>query len=186
MQHVLSLCILLISSAGLRDSPSSSIYRTSLLPSYSTTPNYRPATTRRHHWLPRRTIWKVPARLVSHAKHVLTDQTRYGLLSTFFRSVPPPTVHIHLHLYSNLSSPDSEIPSLISKPLKTPSDFKKDSVPPTDTGLASVEEAKAFELWLRGIWMEKEKRMEGFFKNGRFESGEGGVNAREVVPIRQT
>ena len=107
-------------------------------------------------------------------------------MSVFFRSVPPPTVHIHLHIYSDLSSSGSGIPSLISRPLTTPSELRKDDVPSKDTGLATPEEAKAFELWLRRVWTEKEKRMEGFFKNGKFESGEGGENVREVAPIRQT
>ncbi|WWC61097.1 uncharacterized protein I303_103675 [Kwoniella dejecticola CBS 10117] len=102
-------------------------------------------------------------------------QDWYGLFSVFFRSVPPPTVHIHLHLYSNLTSSTSEVPSLVSKPLAAGNDQ-----PPSDTGLASPEETRAFELWLRGIWTAKEKRMERFYRDGRFESGEGG--AREVVP----
>nr|XP_018263820.1 acyltransferase [Kwoniella dejecticola CBS 10117]OBR85978.1 acyltransferase [Kwoniella dejecticola CBS 10117] len=106
-------------------------------------------------------------------------QDWYGLFSVFFRSVPPPTVHIHLHLYSNLTSSTSEVPSLVSKPLAAGNDQ-----PPSDTGLASPEETRAFELWLRGIWTAKEKRMERFYRDGRFESGEGG--AREVVPVKQT
>ncbi len=123
---------------------------------------------------------------VSPARRSSLTASRYGLLSVFFRSVPPPTVHVHIHIYSNLSSPDSGIPSLVSKPLCTPSELGKDDVSPTDTGLATPEESKAFELWLRGVWTEKEKRMEGFFRDQKFESGEGGENAREVVPIRQT
>ena len=91
---------------------------------------------------------------------------RYGVFSVFLRSVPPPSVHIHLHLYTDLSS--AGIPSLSS-----------------ETGLASPDEARAFELWLRKVWADKEKRMEGFFRNGAFESGEGGRDAKEVVSIRQ-
>ncbi|OCF71829.1 acyltransferase [Kwoniella mangroviensis CBS 8886] len=59
-----------------------------------------------------------------------------------------------------------------------------DDQPPSDTGIASPEESRAFELWLRGIWTAKEKRMEGFYENQRFESGEGG--AREVIHVKQT
>jgi hypothetical protein len=67
-----------------------------------------------------------------------------------------------------------------------------------DTGLASPEEARSFELWLRGIWGEKEVRMERFGKEQVFIShGEGerehegagesvdGNLKSEVVPIRQ-
>lgn len=94
-------------------------------------------------------------------------QDYFGLLSIFFRSVPPPTVHLHLHLHSDLGN--GEIPSLI-----TPEEEIRD-----DTGLASPEEARAFELWLRGKWVEKDKRMEGFARDQKF--GE----EKEVVPIRQ-
>jgi len=94
-------------------------------------------------------------------------QDYFGLLSIFFRSVPPPTVHLHLHLHSDLDN--GEIPSLI-----TPESEVKD-----DTGLASPEEARAFELWLRGKWEEKDKRMEGFARDQKFG------DEKEVVPIRQ-
>jgi hypothetical protein len=94
-------------------------------------------------------------------------QDYFGLLSIFFRSVPPPTVHLHLHIHSDLGN--GEIPSLI-----TPEEEVKD-----DTGLASPDEARAFELWLRGKWGEKDKRMEGFARDQKF-----GVES-EVVKIRQ-
>lgn len=115
-------------------------------------------------------------------------QEWYGLLSTFFRSVPPPTVHMHLHLYTDLAAPSCEIPGLISAPLAQPeahADGEGDVKMPADTGLASPEEAKAFELWLRGVWTEKEARMKRFAEKQRFESDEGGGQAREVVRIRQ-
>ncbi|WVQ98757.1 hypothetical protein IAU59_005888 [Kwoniella sp. CBS 9459] len=107
-------------------------------------------------------------------------QDWYGLFSVFFRSVPPPTVHIHLHLYTDLASENSEVPSLIAKPPQ----LSDDDVPPATTGLATAEEARAFELWLRGVWTAKEKRMERFYQNQSFRGDEGTV--REVVPIRQT
>ncbi|RSH91971.1 hypothetical protein EHS25_009341 [Saitozyma podzolica] len=94
-------------------------------------------------------------------------QEWYGLGSIFFRSVPPPTVHIHLHLYTDLSSPSSPIPSL-----RTPQ-------------LAHPSQARAFELWLRGVWTEKEKRLSRFMKTDQRFVGDGGEQAREVVPIRQ-
>jgi len=94
-------------------------------------------------------------------------QDYFGLLSIFFRSVPPPTVHLHLHIHSDLGNGD--IPSLI-----TPESEAKD-----DTGLASPEEAREFELWLRGKWEKKDKRMERFARDQKFGDGS------EVVPIRQ-
>jgi lysocardiolipin and lysophospholipid acyltransferase len=94
-------------------------------------------------------------------------QDYFGLLSIFFRSVPPPTVHLHLHIHSDLGN--GEIPSLI-----TPEEEVRD-----DTGLATTEEARGFELWLRGKWEEKDKRMEGFARDQKFG------DESEVVPIRQ-
>jgi lysocardiolipin and lysophospholipid acyltransferase len=52
-------------------------------------------------------------------------------------------------------------------------------------GVASPEEARAFELWLRGVWTEKEKRLSRFMKTDQRFVGDGGEQAREVVPIRQ-
>ncbi|KAK4686630.1 hypothetical protein P7C73_g3495, partial [Tremellales sp. Uapishka_1] len=97
-------------------------------------------------------------------------QEWYGLLSVFFRSVPPPTVHLHLRLYSNLASPDSGIPSLL-----TASD---------EEGLAPPADAKKFELWLRERWTEKEMRMRGFFTAKKFVSEEGS-DLMEIVPVKQ-
>ena len=106
-------------------------------------------------------------------------QDYYGLLSIFFRSVPPPSIHMHLHIYDDLASPDCPIPSLTTS--NKPAD--ETAVKP-DTGLASPEEARAFELWLRGVWQTKEKRMERFYQDHKFVSSEG-ENAREIVPVRQ-
>ena len=173
-------------SARFRYPPPSSLYWPALLPSHAPTASPRSSIIGRHHWLSRSAIWQIPARMVRMAKAVRkADFDRYGLLPVFLRSVPPPTVHIHLHLYSDLSSPDSEIPSLISKPLMKPPKTIAGDVPPTNTGLATPAESKTFELWLRSVWTEKEKRMKGFFNQGKFESAEGGANAREIVPIRQ-
>jgi lysocardiolipin and lysophospholipid acyltransferase len=44
--------------------------------------------------------------------------------------------------------------------------------------MASPEEARAFELWLRGIWGKKEERLKRFSVDEKF--GEG-----DVVLIRQ-
>ena len=100
-------------------------------------------------------------------------QDYYGLLSIFFRSVPPPTVHLHLHLHSDLANGD--IPSLI-----TTTEGEGDEV-----GLATPEEAREFELWLRERWTEKEKKMVSFAKDQKFGTGDDDEDHREVVPIRQ-
>ena len=83
---------------------------------------------------------------------------------------------MHLHLYSDLTSATCPIPSLISQ-----SAHANPNCPPEDAGLASPDEAKAFELWLRAAWTEKEKRMIGFAANQTFE----GVGGEERIPIVQ-
>ncbi|GMK59947.1 hypothetical protein CspeluHIS016_0901640 [Cutaneotrichosporon spelunceum] len=72
-------------------------------------------------------------------------QEWYGLGSVFLRGVPPPTVRLHLHLYSM-----EEIPSL-PRPPHNSSEM---------TPLATPEEAREFELWLRNVWIQKEARLE--------------------------
>jgi hypothetical protein len=76
-------------------------------------------------------------------------------------------MHLKLHKLP------SDIPSLISEP--APGSIS------TDQGLANKEEARAFELWIRERWLEKEARMKAFIRDQHFE-GDGGV---ERVAIRQ-
>ncbi|TXT06073.1 hypothetical protein VHUM_03546 [Vanrija humicola] len=97
-------------------------------------------------------------------------QSWYSLPSVFFNGVPPPTIRLHLSLYSDLNSPKCEIPSL-----------KASS--PTADGLAPEGEAREFELWLRKRWQAKEKRLEQTSKLSPFEPEEG--KKAVVVPIRQ-
>jgi lysocardiolipin and lysophospholipid acyltransferase len=95
---------------------------------------------------------------------------RYGLGSVFFRSVPPPTVHMHLRLHKLPST----IPSLVSEPVA--------GAISTSQGLAGTSDARAFELWLRERWLEKEKRFKAFTRDHHFQ-GDGGS---ERIAIRQT
>lgn len=90
--------------------------------------------------------------------------------SVFFQGVAPPTIRLHLRLYSDLTSPNCEIPSL--------------KAARTADGLASEAETRAFELWLRQLWQEKEARLEQTSKLSPFEAEAEGSKA-EVVPIRQ-
>ncbi|OWZ63284.1 hypothetical protein AYX14_06762 [Cryptococcus neoformans] len=100
-------------------------------------------------------------------------QNWYGLFSVFLKSVPPPTVYLHLHLYSHLGERECKIPSLVPR--------RSSSAPglSTDSGLANAEEARAFELWLRDLWTAKERRMEQFYKSQRFDG------PYDIVPIQQ-
>lgn len=74
---------------------------------------------------------------------------------------------MHFHLHDNLSSPDCPIPSL---------------VPESPNAVATPEEARAFELWLRETWTAKEKRLVSFFENQSFPEAKEGV---EVFALRQ-
>ncbi|KAK8869793.1 hypothetical protein IAR55_000361 [Kwoniella newhampshirensis] len=57
--------------------------------------------------------------------------------------------------------------------------LNEESAPP-ETGLATPEQSRAFELWLRSVWTEKEKRMEGFYQHQSFDEG-----PTQVVPVKQ-
>jgi lysocardiolipin and lysophospholipid acyltransferase len=92
-------------------------------------------------------------------------QDYYGLFSVFLYGVPPPTVHIHLKLYSDLLNPECEIPALQKQ---------------AGEEMASKEKTREFAMWLRGIWREKEERVLGFIDRQRFDG-----ETEEVVPIRQ-
>jgi lysocardiolipin and lysophospholipid acyltransferase len=82
---------------------------------------------------------------------------------------------MHLRLHNDLSA----IPSLPSPVHGTNTSPEKGSaVQPQQ--MATPEEARAFELWLRGVWKEKDERLQGFVRAQAFE-GEA-----EVVPVRQT
>lgn len=94
-------------------------------------------------------------------------QEWYSLTSVFFRSVPPPTVRIHLHLYSDLG--------------------KKAGVVPAVTDLASgeaasPEEIHAFELWLRSTWAKKEAMLEQWSHEPPLPKAGPKF---EVVPVQQ-
>ncbi len=77
-------------------------------------------------------------------------QEWYGLGSVFFQGVPPPTVRLHLHMYSV-----EEIPSLPKPP------YNSAEITP----LATTEEAREFELWLRNVWTQKEARLERLLRD---------------------
>ncbi len=98
---------------------------------------------------------------------------------------------MHFHLHDNLSSPDCPIPSLIPKctPADTGDTITAGTAAPAaaaaaaeDPGLATPDEARAFELWLRKTWTEKEKRMVAFHEHQAFPEGKDGV---EVFAVRQ-
>lgn len=111
-------------------------------------------------------------------------QEWYGLGSVFWRSVPPPVVHVHLKLYSKLGQEGSEIPGLTQTVSATREDVKANTVDaPTEkqtSGTASPPSAKDFELWLRGVWADKDKRLQRLAEQGVAIS-----KGAEVVPVRQ-
>jgi 1-acyl-sn-glycerol-3-phosphate acyltransferase len=104
-------------------------------------------------------------------------QEWYGLGSVFWRGVSPPLVRIHLKLYDLAPTAPDPVPSLSS------------------SGEASPEEARAFELWLRGVWEKKEDKVRHFARLSAMAVTTGqdemamDLNPEqgpcEVVPIRQ-
>jgi lysocardiolipin and lysophospholipid acyltransferase len=96
-------------------------------------------------------------------------------------------VHLHLHLHGDLLKGEdvSGIPSLIASTAGAGEGAVGGEVK-SDTGLASPEEARSFELWLRGKWLEKEDMMEKFSRDQRFTNAtEDEGELREIVTIRQ-
>ena len=101
-------------------------------------------------------------------------------------------MHVHLHLYDNLSAGEeiSGIPSLLPSAPDTittdpTGDIQEEVKAGTDEEpLASPEEARAFELWLRKLWIKKDQRLIDFGQEGkyRFKEEEQGV---EIVKMRQ-
>lgn len=94
-------------------------------------------------------------------------QEWYSLTSVFFRSVPPPTVRIHLHLYSDLGKPGGVVPSL--------GNVRSGSQ-------ASEEEVKSFESWLRETWAQKEALLKTWSYEPPVPAGSAGY---ELVPVKQ-
>lgn len=92
--------------------------------------------------------------------------------------MPPPTVHIHLKLHSDLS----DIPSIRLSNLAPTPDSGADSElqKAAEDAVASPEEARAFELWLRNVWKEKDERLKRFVKEQKFEG-----DALEVIDLNR-
>lgn len=80
-------------------------------------------------------------------------------------------MHIHLRLYDDIAS---TIPSVVT------TQQQSDQGPAV---LPTPEESREFEMWLRGLWLAKEKRLEAFSHDQKFESQ---TKAKEVVPIRMS
>lgn len=96
-------------------------------------------------------------------------QDFYTLRSVFFQRVPPPEIHLHLRLYKQSDIPFGRV-------------SVRDGV--GRGAEASAEEVKEFEEWLRARWVEKDKLMDAFYRDGRFPlKGVKGVKALEAVEV---
>lgn len=93
-------------------------------------------------------------------------QDWYGLPSVFWKGVAPPTIRMHLKLYSDLAT-SNEIPGLQPARLE---DSKVKG--------AQEDQARAFELWLRQVWVDKSERLERMLDSGD-------VPGQQVIPIVQ-
>ncbi|KAF8338170.1 acyltransferase-domain-containing protein [Cantharellus anzutake] len=96
-------------------------------------------------------------------------QDHYTLRSIFLNGIPPPQVHIHIRYYKIEDIPIGEVST-------------KDSVGRAE---ASVEEATRFDAWLRERWVEKDRLMDTFYREGAFRQEAGQTWTPPVkVPIR--
>jgi hypothetical protein len=97
-------------------------------------------------------------------------QDFYTLRSIFFQGIAPPAIHLHLRLYSMSEIPFGSVSA-------------DDSV---ERGAeATAEETAVFERWLVNRWVEKDRLMDGFHKNGNFSHAEGVLPTQQVeIPIR--
>jgi Acyltransferase C-terminus len=82
-------------------------------------------------------------------------QDYYTLRSIFFKGIPPPKIHVHLRLY-----PVSSIPIGNTSGKNTVGHGAE----------ASPEETAKFDSWLRERWTEKDRLMDGFYRNGKFST----------------
>jgi len=95
-------------------------------------------------------------------------QDYYTLRSIFFHGIPPPKIHIHLRLIPVSSIPIGNVSG-------------KDSI--GRGAEASPEEAAEFDRWLRERWVEKDRLLDGFYREGKF-SLPGAAGAPVEVPVR--
>jgi len=97
-------------------------------------------------------------------------QDFYTLRSIFFQGIAPPAIHLHLRL---CSMPEIPLGSVSAS----------DSV---ERGAeATAEETATFEKWLINRWAEKDRLMDGFYKNGYFSNAGDVPGAKRIeIPIR--
>jgi len=95
-------------------------------------------------------------------------QDYYTLRSIFFQGVSPPKIHVHLRLYRVSSIPIGDTSG-------------KNTV--GHGAEASPEEAAKFDSWLRERWTEKDRLMDGFYRDGKFGPAAGPATSVEV-PVR--
>ncbi|KAG9027781.1 hypothetical protein FRB95_007388 [Tulasnella sp. JGI-2019a] len=83
-------------------------------------------------------------------------QAYYTIRSVFFQSTPPPAVHLHLRIY------------------QVQRDVPIGHVRPGGHGqIESTDSEKTiFDKWLTDRWREKDRLMDGFYRDGKFTSSE--------------
>lgn len=122
-------------------------------------------------------------------------QEWYNLGSVFWRGVSPPTVHVHMRLIDpRTDANDDDVPGVSRletndaiAALGDSSDEEHAMSDDFEAAEPSAEEAKAFNLWLRGRWQDKEDLLDAFAEHGRFvdvKSGQGESRRRLVSDQR--
>ncbi len=117
---------------------------------------------------------------------------RYNLTSVFTHGVPPPSIHLHLRMIDpardGVPGLEPVLPAHKAPETASPAprvDAAAPATPPA-IGLATPDEATAFNLWLRERWAEKDRMLDHFAAHGAFEhTGEPlrGAQPNVVMPI---
>ncbi|KZO95979.1 hypothetical protein CALVIDRAFT_537566 [Calocera viscosa TUFC12733] len=85
-------------------------------------------------------------------------QDFYTLRSVFFNGISPPTLHLHMRIWQAKDLPLGEMGESATRGAE-----------------ASQAERDAFDLWLLERWREKDAWMDGFYKDGEFQTNKGRV-----------
>ncbi|KAI5477409.1 hypothetical protein MNV49_006400 [Pseudohyphozyma bogoriensis] len=98
-------------------------------------------------------------------------QAYYSLRSIYLNDQGPPKVHIHLRALDLSTVPS--LGNLQPGPDKKEEYAKKSTKPVEDDAKLTDKERGEFDMWLRGVWTEKDALLEGFYEKGEFECREG-------------
>ncbi|KAF9270418.1 acyltransferase-domain-containing protein [Marasmius fiardii PR-910] len=92
-------------------------------------------------------------------------QNYYTLRSIFFDGVPPPAIHMHLRVFNiHKDVPIGDMSATNPSTLPEPAREKAVEVDVPEN------EKVTFDLWLRGLWTEKDEMISRFLDTGKFST----------------